>query len=504
MNDTFLCTISALRSSRCILVRQSLARVTFSLNTPMDDLRIELNRQAGTTLVEQIVASIGKAIIEGRLYSGARLPSWRDLSAQLGVARGTVKSAYERLIDEQLVVARGAAGTFVANQPPVKHPADTSDLRGPLPEFHQHPFGSPPMVFQVGVPAQDVFPYQVWSRIASRTARETATASVSYPDPRGEPGLRAEIAAYLSVARGVICSPAQITITSGYPGALGLTMHALDLNGASAWMEDPGYPITRAALAISGIEPVPIRVDEQGLVVESGLECAPDAALAVLTASQQAPLGMTLSLARRHRLLDWAHTRNSWIIEDDYLSELQLAGRAAPALASQDRHGRVIHVGTFSKTISPSLRLGFVVVPPALANRFGDVAAALAPAASIASQRALREFMRKGHYLRHLRRMKRTYIARLSALQRSLNAPDADEAMAGLALLLRLPDGIDDKAISIRALEFGLAPAPLSSWFADGTKAQHGLILGITNIPDEGLEACCARLKQLVETEQLD
>ncbi|MEH6559787.1 MAG: PLP-dependent aminotransferase family protein [Marinobacter sp.] len=468
----------------------------------MDDLRIELNRQAGTSLVEQIVGAIGKSISEGRLYSGARLPSWRDLSAQLGVSRGTVKSAYERLIDEQLLVARGAAGTFVADQLPVTYPADTSDLRGPLPDFYQHPFGESAMVFQVGIPAQDVFPYKVWSRIAAGAARQAAMASVSYPDPRGESGLRAEIAAYLSIARGLVCSPAQIIITAGYAGALGLIMHALDLKGASAWMEDPGYPMTRTALSMAGLEPVPVSVDEHGLNVNEGLECAPNAALAVVTASQQAPLGMTLSLSRRHQLLEWAATHDSWIIEDDYLSELQLTGRAAPALASQDSFGRVIHIGTFSKTISPSLRLGFVVVPPALVNQVGDVAAALAPASSIASQRAVGEFMRKGHYLRHLRRMKRTYNARSSALQRALETSDADKAMAGLALLLRLPDGTDDRAIADHAIEFGLAPAPLSPWYANSSRAHSGLLLGITNLPEKGLGACCNRLKQLAEISQ--
>ena len=480
------------------MARQPYTRIFMPSDPPSDDLRIELNRQAGTSLVEQIVVAISKSVSEGRLYSGARLPSWRDLSSRLGVARGTVKSAYERLIDEQLVVARGAAGTFVADRLPVTHSPDTSDLRAPLPEFYQHPFGERAMVFQVGVPAQDVFPFKVWSRLASGAARKAAIASVSYPDPRGEPSLRAEIAAYLSIARGLVCSPAQIIITSGYAGALGLIMHALDLRGASAWMEDPGYPMTRTALSMAGIEPVPISVDEQGLKVDCGKEQAPNAAMVVVTASQQAPLGMALSLSRRHQLLEWAATCGSWIIEDDYLSELQLAGRAAPALASQDGSGCVIHIGTFSKTISPALRLGFLVVPPALANRVGDVAAALAPATSMSSQIALGEFMRRGHYLRHLRRMKRTYTARLSSLQRALKASATDEAMAGLALLLRLPDGTDDKSIALRALELGMAPAPLSIWYANSSVAKRGLLLGVTNSrPDNGLEAHCNRLKQL-------
>ncbi|EXF44417.1 MocR family transcriptional regulator [Pseudomonas sp. BAY1663] len=250
---------------------------------------------------------------------------------------------------------------------------------------------------------------------------------------------------------------------------------------------------------MAGIESVPVNVDAHGLDVEAGIQRAPGAALAVVTAGQQAPLGVTLSLARRLRLLEWANENGSWIIEDDYLSELQLAGRAAPALASQDRSGRVIHIGTFSKTINPGLRLGFVVAPTALSNRIADTAAALAPAASLASQWALAEFMRKGHYLRHLRRMKRTYSARLAALQRALSLPATTEAMAGLALLLPLPQGTDDVGISQQALAVGLAPLPLSIWYADVTQAQSGLLLGVTNVPDEGVEDCCRRLVELTQ-----
>jgi GntR family transcriptional regulator / MocR family aminotransferase len=461
----------------------------------MTNLHIELRRETGNSLVDQIATAIGQSIRQGQLYAGARLPSWRDLSVQLGVARGTVRAAYERLIDEQLIVSQGAAGTFVAQCQPMSPPSDLVEQRGPLPEIYSLPFGAKPLMFQIGVPAQDGFPAKLWSRVAAHAASQAAAGTVCYPDPRGEPGLRTEIAAYLSVARGLSCSPAQIIITSGYSGALGLLIHGLDLRGKAVWVEEPGYPLPRMALAMTGVTPVPIPVDGQGLDVETGIARAGGAALAIVTAGQQAPLGMTLSLARRQQLLAWAASSGSWIIEDDYLSELQLAGRAAPALASQDRNGRVIYVGTFSKTLSPGLRLGFMVVPPALVNRLGDVAAALAPATAVASQLALAEFMRKGHYLRHLRKMKRLYRARASALQLALPADAV--TMAGLALLLPLPQGCDDLAIAAQAQALGLAPAPLSVWYADQTHARRGLLLGITNLPEEGLEVCCACLAEL-------
>jgi len=466
----------------------------------MHDLHIDLNRNAGVPVAEQISTAIGASIRSGRLYSGARLPSWRDLSAQLGVARSTVRVAYERLIDEQLIVSQGAAGTFVAHQLPAGSHPDTSDLRSPLPDFFAHSFSQPPLMFQMGVPAQDVFPAKLWCRLTSAAARQAAiSGSVSYPDPRGELVLRTEIAAYLSVARGLSCSPAQVLITNGYTGALGLIIHALGLKNHTAWVEEPGYPLTRIALGLAGLNPIAINVDEQGLCVSDGIAQAPDASLAVVTAGQQAPLGMTLSLLRRHQLLDWAAQSKSWIVEDDYLSELQLSGRAAPALASLDRCGRVIHIGTFSKTVSPALRMGFVVVPAEHTNHFADVAAALAPASSIVTQLALAEFMRKGHYLRHLRRMKRTYRSRLDELRQALQLSSATDAMAGLALLLRLPKNVDDTAIVRQAAAFNLAPTPLSTWYAKPRTSQSGLLLGVTNLPERGLDICCEQLRQLID-----
>ena len=208
--------------------------------------------------------------------------------------------------------------------------------------------------------------------------------------------------------------------TGGFSAGLGLTLRVLGTEGQTAWIEDPCFPLTRKGLELAKVRPSPIPVDGGGIDVDHGLCHAPDARLVVVTPGQQAPLGPTLSLERRLRLLDWAKTNQVWVIEDDYLSELQLAGRAAPALASLDHAGRVIHLGSFSKTISPTLRLGFVVAPVDLMARFAEVAACLAPPPGPSVQLATAEFMREGHYLRHLRRTKRAYAVKRAELLAAL------------------------------------------------------------------------------------
>jgi GntR family transcriptional regulator/MocR family aminotransferase len=425
------------------------------------------------------------------------LPSWRDLAAQLGVARGTVRAAYERLIDEQLVITSGPAGTHVADQPPATS-RDEGRVDKPVLAEMFRDFSTLPGIFQVGVPAQDAFPFKSWSRLMARSARLAAAAPVSYPDPRGELELRREIAAYLAIARGIVCTPAQILVTAGYAGALGLASPVLGLDGKTGWMEEPGYPIARTALKLAGARPVPVPVDAEGLDVAAGMKVAPDASFALVTPGQQAPLGVTLSLARRRALLDWAEHARAWIIEDDYLSELQLTGRAAPALASLDRAGRVIHIGTFSKTISPTLRLGFIVAPPGLAAQFADVAACLAPAPATTVQHAVAAFLHEGHYLRHLRRMKRLYAGRRDALKRCLGDAAMVEAMAGLAVLLHLPDDTRDANIAREALAFGMSPSPLSPWYAKPGSRSAGLLLGVTNVPERNLASYCTRLEDLI------
>jgi GntR family transcriptional regulator / MocR family aminotransferase len=464
-------------------------------------LNLELDRSAKTPLAEQIRKGISAAIENGVLAPGARLPSWLDLAAQLGVARGTVRLAYERLADAQLIVASRSAGTRVADRPPrATAGRDERPDPGSFMDMYQELIAGP-AIFQMGVPAQESLPVKLFSRVRSYAVQAESSKAALYPDPRGELELRREIAVYLAIARGIECSPSQIIITGGFSSGLGLTMRVLGLQGRKTWIEEPSFPITRHGLELAGLSLAPIPVDEEGIDVEYGLREAPDAALVVVTPGQQAPLGATLSLPRRLRLLDWAVQENRWVIEDDYLSELQLEARAAPALASLDRAGRVIHLGSFSKTIAPSLRLGFVVSPLQLVSRFAEIAACLAPAPMPAVQLATAEFMRKGHYMRHLRRTKRLCTAQRDTLLSYLKsrAKGLDIATAGLAALLRLPDGIADVSIARESLAFGMAPAPLSVWYASPASAQSGLLLGISTAPQQHIARSCDRLLEIIE-----
>jgi GntR family transcriptional regulator/MocR family aminotransferase len=461
-------------------------------------LPIDVDRSKRTPLATQIYRAIREAIETGRLASGARLPSWRDLAAQLGVSRGTVRIAYERLMDEQFVVGMGAAGTRVAQRPSPSSTPDGSPAEPLRDLFYE--FGAAPLPFQLGVPAQDAFPFKLWSRVLTRGARRAAAAPVAYPDPRGDPELRKEIAAYLGIARGIRCSPSQVIVTAGFAGALGLVVHGLQLEGKEAWVEDPGFPSTRAALGLAGMTIAAVPVDAEGLDVAAGVRNAAGAALAVVTPGQQSPLGMTMSLARRLALLAWARRNGAWIIEDDYLSELQLKGRAAPALASLDHGGRVLHIGSFSKTISPALRLGFLVAPPELARRFGELAAHLVPAPAAAVQCAVAEFLRDGHYLRHLRRMKRLYATRRELLLGCLGEVASNalkvEVTAGLTVVASLPEIAADVEIAQRAMSTGLGVAPLSPWYVQAIP-KKGLLLGVTNLDERRLPTDCRRLVEL-------
>ncbi|MEO8177293.1 MAG: PLP-dependent aminotransferase family protein [Deltaproteobacteria bacterium] len=444
--------------------------------------------------MEQLRHRIADAISEGTLALGARLPSWSDLASQLGVARGTVRQAYSDLADAQLIVTAGAKGTRVSARPPGRRDNGVVSRR----EQAGFPyFALEPLPLQIGVPSQAAFPAALWTRLGHRAMRETLNASVGYPDPCGEPGLRREIACHLALARGLACDPAQILITSGYGAGLVLVLRALHLAGEKAWMEEPGYPVAREALRLAGIEPIPIHVDSQGMNVELAIAKTPGARVAIVTPGQQAPLGVALSRSRREALLAWAAEKEAWIIEDDYLAELQITGQAARALAAGDAARRTIYLGTFSKTVSPAIRLGFVVVPSALAETLSRTVALGMPAPSPFIQHAMMLFMQNGHYLRHLRRMKLLYRRGAEALRACIQA-DVAETMSGLALLVRLPPGADDRAICSAARQAGYGPSALSGWYADRTAAPPGLLLGVTNVDATNAKEVWRNLERLM------
>lgn len=462
-------------------------------------LKLKVDRSAKTPLAEQIRHAIATAIRKGVLDPGARLPSWQDLAAQLGVARGTVRKAYEKLDADQLIVASRAAGTRVAPHARAEvkseQQADPGSLGGIYRDMIQGP-----AFFQMGVPAVETFPATLIARIRAKAIRAEMSVAPIYPDPRGALELRREIARYLAVARGIDCLPSQIIVTGGFSAGLGLTLRVLGMEGHTAWIEDPCFPLTRKGLELAKVNVSPIPVDGDGIDVSHGLRHFSNAKLAVVTPGQQAPLGSILSLVRRRRLLDWAEANRVWVIEDDYLSELQLAGRAAPALASLDRAGRVVHLGSFSKTISPTLRLGFIVAPTGLAARFAEVAMCLAPAPGPSIQLATAEFMREGHYLRHLRRLKRAYNAKRDQLLAQIRPHfEANNVVAaGLAVLLRLPDGTSDVDIAQALRPFGISPSPLSIWYASAETARSGLLLGVATSPTRELAKSCERLVKII------
>jgi GntR family transcriptional regulator/MocR family aminotransferase len=462
-------------------------------------LNLSLDRTAKVPLAEQIRRGVTTAIEDGVLEPGARLPSWQDLAAQLGVARGTVRTAYEKLAAAQLIEASRATGTRVAQRPRAAAKTEPPPDAGSFMETYRE-MTQEPAFFKMGVPATETFPATLFARIRAHAVRAEASAPPRYPDPRGELELRREIAGYLALARGINCSPSQVFVTGGFGAGLGLALSVLGLGGQTAWVENPGFPWSRRGLELARLSLAPVPVDADGIDVDHGLRHHPEAKLVVVTPGQQAPLGPPLSLARRLRLLDWAASNQVWVIEDDYLSELQLAGRAAPALASLDRDGRVIHIGSFSKTISPTVRLGFLIAPVDLISRIAEVAACLAPAPAPAVQLAIAEFMREGHYMRHLRRTKRVYAAKRQALLDCLQASvGADRVAApGLAVLLKLPRGTSDMAVAREASAFGMSPSPLSAWYASPDSAESGLLLGVATAPTRNLARSCDQLLEVI------
>lgn len=446
-----------------------------------------LDPQAGMPLYQQIYLRLRNAITDGLISPGQRIPAARALAKELGLARGTIESAYSLLASEGYVQARGQAGTVV--MPGLEHiggtPLPAEPASASIPALPQT---QPVASFQMGLPALDAFPRKIWARLAARCARSTQIQDMVYPPLAGVTILREAIAGYLRVSRGINCVPQQVFITSGYRDTIELVSRTLLAAGDKAWVEDPGYGPTKDMLASMGMALVPVPVDNEGICVEQGKERAADARLAIVTPAHQSPLSVSLSLARRLALLDWAAHSNAWIIEDDYDGEYRYLGRPLPALKSLDGEGRVIYSGTFSKVMFPGLRLAYCVVPQGLVTRFGDAVQIHGSGAPALVQAIVTAFMKEGHFSRHIQRMRRLYAERRVAVAAGLMDVLAERLRVelqpgGMHLILRPREGagMDDVAIARRMCEQGMFAHGLSSWYLK-PPVTHGLLISFTNV----------------------
>jgi GntR family transcriptional regulator / MocR family aminotransferase len=453
----------------------------------------------------QIYERIRGAILAGSLPPGSRLPSWNALAFQLGVARGTVKAAYDWLAGEGYILGRGAAGTIVPSVLKTPKPRrDTGRRRAPprareIDAAQRHPGATDPIApFQMGFPALDAFPRKLWTRVAAQCARRLDDTAMGYTNLMGYRPLREAVAAYVAVARGIACTADQVLVTCGYQGALELTCRALLEPGDRVWVEDPVFFRALALLQLAAARLVPVPVDAAGMRVSTGTTLAPDARFAVVTPSHQAPLGMPLSLPRRLELLEWAARKKRWIVEDDYYGEFNLTARPMSALCSLDESGRVLYAGTFSKTLLPSLRLGYLIVPVALVERFRRVAHALLPAPAALTQHTVSEFMRLGHFGRHMQRMRRLYAERKQSLIAALDAEfgdnlEIDRSGTGLHLVAHLRTGMDDAAFQRAAVQAGLGAHALSAATLR-TRRRPAILLSFTNVDSARATAEVRRL----------
>ena len=398
---------------------------------------IQLDRRLPRPLEQQLYDALRSAILAGRLSAGARLPSTRNIARELEVSRNTVLAAFDRLLAEGYVVTRVGSGTRISSALPddllrasrsTRVPAGSgrSRLRRVALSAHASsllempadvlPTGGRRRPFRFGSPDVTAFPLRAWSRLEQAEWRRATARDLEYAPPEGLPELRRAIAAYTGLARGTRCSAGQVIVLSSAQQALDLTVRLLLDAGDEAWLEDPGYRGARAALMAAGATIVPVAVDADGLDVAAAVRGAPRARLAYVTPANQFPTGATMSLARRLALLDWARTGSHWIVEDDYDSEFRYDSRPLACLQGMDDLGRVIYVGTFSKSLCPGLRLAFVIVPDDLVDAFRVLRQWSDGHPPTISQRVLVRFLEDGHYERHLRAMRVVYAERQQAL----------------------------------------------------------------------------------------
>jgi len=467
----------------------------------------------------QLAEALRNAISRGELAARERLPSTRALADSLGVSRGTVTEAYEQLMAEGCLDARPGASTRVAA---TLHETNAAVHRSSV--EHTDSIPSPPKAaaryaaiaerlaplpsipFSVAVPEGAVAMDDHWRRLSNRVRVLQVAAPSGYSDPSGLLTLREAIADYLRKARAVHCGPENIIITEGTQQGLYLAARVLLSPGDAAWAEDPAYPGLTSVLEERGIEVRRIAVDSQGFDVARALEMYPAAMAAFVTPSHQYPMGMPLSMPRRLALIEWARRSGGWIVEDDYDSELRYAGQPFPAMQGLD-NSRVIYLGTFSKVLAPSLRLGYVVVPDCLAKSFVGARALMGRGSPLTEQHVIAAYMKEGYFETHIRRIRAIYGERrqalIDALQVELPELRIQPADQGMHIVAWLPNGLDDVAVARAANKAGVALRALSPMCSSNLPLS-GLMLGFGGFTNEQLRDAVRRLRQvLVETFQV-
>lgn len=468
---------------------------------------------------EQLVRFFRKGVADGTLQAGIRLPASRALATELNVSRIIVSGAYEQLIAEGFLEARQGAGTYVAAKIGEKSQAlPTTSVRRQAAKGSRRARGlvgpdSMSMAHAAwpltpGLPALDAFPYALWGRLEGRFWRRRPPPDLSYGHPQGFLPLREALAEYLGAARGVVCRPENIVIAPGAQAAIAIATLALTDIGDRVWVENPGYDAAYRSLVLSGVTAVGVKVDGEGLDVEDGRQAAPDARLALVSPSHQYPLGVTMSLARRLALLQWANDAGAYILEDDYDSEFRYESAPMPALKALDGgNGRVIYIGTLSKLLAPGLRLGFLVVPDDLIDVLRTVRNGIDHRVPMSVQATAAEFIGNGHLGAHIRRTRLLYAERREALLAAIDAQGGGlltvaTAATGLHLLADLPASYRDQKIAAAARAQQIGVTPLSGYFVDkddkAGRRQQGLLMGFGNTRPAAIREAVYQLCELI------
>lgn len=466
---------------------------------------IKLDHRASKGVGVQLFMALRDIILSGGLRPGDRLPATRILARELNVSRTTVIDAVERLVAEGMLVSRVGAGTFVSDALEAQRPAyaEPKPVRSSGKTQLSHTITHAALAyarrawlphearaFVTALPALDAFPITHWARLSARHLRGARSAVMGYGEPKGLRALRRAIATHLSALKGIRCHEEQIYITCGAQHGFALIGHMLLNPGDRVWMENPGASGARNAFLAQGAELVPVNVDEEGMVVSDGFAKSPHFRLAFVTPTHQQPLGHVMSLARRFELLRAAEEAQGLVIEDDYDGEFYFDNAPQPALYSTDTAGRVLYVGTFSKSLFPALRLGFILVPERMIPIFDQVFSAWASGPATATQAIVADFMDEGHFATHIRLMRRLYKARYEALQDAARALPTTVRLqgtkSGFHTAAWLAPDIDAQAVVDQAAQKGVILAALSRYCLAPIE-RSGLVFGFGSAPPEEL-----------------